>query len=797
MYIDTNSTFDLDRIVKKFEVAFRSYVADELIQAIPSATQFQTEVASIQAAFNTSTFILAARYKGKIGNIKTNCADVFRQVELSRNSYLNRTYPGDAPYVSTIVDIFVLFFEKCYSKHSLVRNFASSEELLYSVNSYHRLRNDLSHPGSKQILAEDAVLVSKFVRKISEAIDNKYFWFSSRAELIALMADFSSSLNDDLKVIQNISEFPLQHRKLFCREDEYERLHDYIVGKEGYRRVAGSVIVYGYGGIGKTALVIDFIFRLLKEIADASGALQFDFILFYSSKEEFLRRMETSGERYIQKVDRQIASFDHLILSLCRDLDIESIDSLGTKFKRGLIVVDNVETFCAADKDKLFDFIKSTPRNIQFVLTSRSEEQCEEKLHLEEYREREKGRRFIREYLEFEEFSAQLSDVEADELLGASKGNTIILVQSLNSIINQVSTVDEIVASLAPVRTKEAQIIADFMYKNTFDSAIRELEGRGYAPRNLIVVASLYKEPIDLYSIGQLCGIDIGTASEICNYITKCLIFIKVGEYFSLNDFASNFIFIKMLPERIELAKIKDRIANHKNRMNEKIKSLDDKIRSNSKIREMMDDWKPRNYIDKIIIAECFDGYKGFVAATSRKDKAQCENLLKEFNKNEMITNHPYVQYQKAQIVRRLYISGLYEEARELLIKSIERAYEDSLESIEFGYPHVRNTRSHGAVQLFFGAFLLEDVKDVSRSIRHLEEAARILNSPTSKLYFDLRFYLATAYREMFSTTRDRAYSASSERTIKDVLRNETAAIKNRFNIQRFKRTFGVKPSPA
>lgn len=792
MYIDTNAMFDLDRIVKKFEVAFRSYVADELVQNVSTAAQFYAEITAIQATFNLSGFLLAARYKSKIGSIKANCADIFGQIEAAKNAYLSHTYPGDAPYVSTIVDLFVLFFEKCYSKHSLVRNFASSEELLYSVNSYHRLRNDLSHPGSRQILAEDAVLVSKFVKKISEAIDEKYFWFSSKAELINLISEFSSALNNDLPIIQNVSELPLQHRKLFCREVEYQRLHDYIVGREGYRRVAGSVIVYGYGGIGKTALVIDFIFRLLQEIADNPGTLDFDFILFYSSKEEFLRRMETSGERYIEKVDRQIASFDHFVELLCRDLKIGSIEALGPKFKRGLIVVDNVETFGAQDKEKLLDFIKTTPRSIQFVLTSRSEEQCEEKLHIEEYREREKGKRFIREFLDFEE-AAQLSENEANELLDASKGNTIILVQSLNSIINQVSTLNEIVASLAPVRTKEAQIIADFMYKNTFDSAIRELEGRGYAPRNLIVVASLYKEPIDLYSIGKLCGIDIGTASEICNYITKCLIFIKVGEYFSLNDFASNFIFIKMLPERIELAKIKDRIANHKNRMNEKIKSLDDKIRSNSKIREMMDDWKPKNYIDKIIIAECFDGYKGFAVATGRKDKAQCEHLLKEFSKNEMITNHPYVQYQKAQIVRRLYISGLYEKDRDILIKSIERAYEDSLESIEFSYPHVRNTRSHGAVQLFFGAFLLEDVKDVSRSIRHLEEAAKILDSPTSKLYFDLRFYLAKAYKEMFSKTRDRAYSASSDRTIKEVLKNENSAIKNRFNMQRFRRTVGVK----
>lgn len=792
MYLDTNTAFELDQIVKKFEVAFRSYVADEFLEKICTTSDFSTEINNIEQTFKLSSFLLATRYKGKIYNIKKNLNEVYSQITSARSAFLNNSYPGDSPYVSTIVDIFVLFFEKCYSKQSLLRNFSSSDELLYSVNSYHRLRNDLSHPGSHQILVEDGILVSKFIRKIIESLDDKYFWFSPRSELIQLIVKFSISINKTSALIQNLNEIPLQHKKLFCREDEYNKLHDYVIGKESYQRLAGSVIVYGYGGVGKTALVIDFIFRLLQEITDTKNRFEIDFILFYSSKEEFLKRMETTGEIYIDQVDRQIASFPHLLTSLYSDLAVQNTDEIGKKYRRGIVVIDNIENFTDEDKKELFKFIKATPRNVQFILTSRNEEQCEEKLNVEEYREIDKGKRFIREYIDFEEYSIPIIESDQEDLLNASKGNTLILVQSLNSIINQVSTIDAVIASLAPVKTKEAHIIADFMYKNTFDNAIRELEAKNFAPKHLIIVASLFKEPIDLYSIGRLCKIDIGTASEICHHLTKCLIFIKIDEYFRLNEFANNFIFIKMLPERIELAKIKDHILQYKTKIKRTIQDLEEQVRSKSKIREMMEDWKPKNYIDKIIIAECFTGFKEFIAAVERKDKRKCEKLFEDFNENEMITNHPYVQYQKAQILTRFYKSGLFDDEKDMLLKSIERAYEDALESIEFNYPHVRGTKSHGAVQLFFGALLLEDCNDPSRAIRHLEEAAHIIDKPNSKLFFDLRFFLATSYKRMYKQTNDRAYSKSLDKTLSQTLQNERFARQHKFSMERFKRIFGL-----
>lgn len=504
MYLSSDSFFLLDSIVKKFEVALRSYVADELILKIPNKTEFKDEINEIEKTFSLTSFILASRYKGKISKLKKEYEISYSQLNVARNAYLSKSYPGDAPYVSLIVDVFVLFFEKCYSNNALIKNFSSTDELLYSVNSYHRLRNDLSHPGSKQILMEDAILVSKFIRKVIDSTEEKYYWFFSKTDITALILKFSETINQAVLKIENFDQIPIQHKKLICREDELVRLYDCIIGKETYQRVAGSVIVFGYGGVGKTALVVDFLFRLVQDINNNKNKNGIDFILFYSSKEEFLKRMETSGEVYIEKIERQISSFDEFMMMMCRDLNINKIDEIHSLFKRGVVVIDNIENLTKEDKEKLFAFIKATPRNVQFILTSRNEEQCEEKINVEEYRDIEKGRRFINEYLEVEEYTPPLDFKESDDLLKASKGNTLILVQSLNSIINKISNIGEIVASLEPVKTKEAHIIADFMYKNTFDSAIADLEGKGFNPKELIIITSLYKEPIDLYSIGKL-----------------------------------------------------------------------------------------------------------------------------------------------------------------------------------------------------------------------------------------------------------------------------------------------------
>lgn len=793
MYLDTKSIFKLDEVIKKFEVAFRSFIASSFIAKVPDQASFIIEINDLENSLRTSGFLTSPRYSAKVINIKNKSTDIYKTISSANNAFISKTHPGEVPYVSTIVDIFVLFFHKIFSTNTLLKNFSSSEELLLGVNSYHKLRNTLSHPASNQVLMEESFGVLKFIKKIAEVMDSKYFWYSDRPDLLRLIADLPSLSSAQALKIDNLSRVPLQHKKLLCRDDELVRLSEYIFGRPGYQRVAGSVILYGYGGVGKTALVIEFIYRTLVNIRNSTQESTIDFLLFYSSKEEYLRRMDTTGEIYIDKTDQQISSFDDFHATFCRDLAVNSTNEISEKYKNGIVVIDNIENLSSTDKEKIFSFIRSTPRNIQFIITSRNEEPCEEKIYVEEYRDPTRGQEFINQYLLLEDATSAISPDESLSLLKASKGNTLILIQSINSIIQGASSVSEIVASLEPVKTKDARIVADFMYKNTFDNAIRELEKRGHNIRDLIVIISLYKEAIDLYSIGRLCKIDIGSAGEVCQYLSRCLILIKTGEYFQLNEFANNFIFIKMLPGRIELEKIQSTIFEHKNRIKDRIASLDQKTEGNRKIREMMDDWKPKNYIEKIIIAECFTGYKEYFPAVRRGDKEHCEKLLREFSENEMITDHPYVQYQKAQILSKLRRSGLYRGEREKFDTNIARAYEDCLESIEFNYPHVRQTRSHGAVLMFFGAHLLE-TNQASRAMRHLEEARSIISEPTSKLFFDLRYYLAKAFQRVWQETNDRNYLTSRNLAIDEIVASKHLPDAKDFHLEKLTRMFGHPP---
>jgi hypothetical protein len=88
----------------------------------------------------------------------------------------------------------------------------------------------------------------------------------------------------------------------------------------------------------------------------------------------------------------------------------------------------------------------------------------------------------------------------------------------------------------------------------------------------------LYDERIELYSISKLVKLDIADAERVCNYLLERLVLKKVGEYYELNAFAKRFVFIKLLPDRFVLSKLRDKIKSHKERMRQKLSELDDTL---------------------------------------------------------------------------------------------------------------------------------------------------------------------------------------------------------------------------
>ena len=52
---------------------------------------------------------------------------------------------------------------------------------------------------------------------------------------------------------------PYTESRIVCRENEIERLKKFICGNPGDLRKQHSCCVYGYGGVGKTALVLEVV----------------------------------------------------------------------------------------------------------------------------------------------------------------------------------------------------------------------------------------------------------------------------------------------------------------------------------------------------------------------------------------------------------------------------------------------------------------------------------------------------------------------------------------------------------
>lgn len=560
------------------------------------------------------------------------------------------------------------------------------------------------------------------------------------------------------------------------------------MGDDIRQRLAGSVVLYGYGGVGKTAITTEFLYRIVRDIKGERYS-NINYLLFFSSKDEYLRESATTGELYIDTFKPEFSKLEELQRLICLALEIEDIKDMSRKRGRGLIAIDNIENICDEEKEKIINFIKSLPRDVQFIVTSRNEEACEEKIHVEEFKEDKLGLEFISELIESENLDIDIDNEKIKKILNVSKGNSLIIVQVLNIIDRKVSSFEEITGSLGSMRSKNSEMIANFMYKNTFDSALNHLEINGYPVKLAMQVISLYDEKIELYSISKLARIEVSHSERMCNYLLERLILKKAGEYYELNEFAKRFVFIKLLPDRFELSKLRDKIRNHKERMNKKLSELDETVKKNSILHRNVLEWQPRNYIDKIVIAELFSLYGEAIKCVRRNDKKNYERYLKEFDDHSFVTNHPYVPLQKARLLKEG-IKNVYKNEKSILTQ-VEHLYEEAIESIEYDYRYLIGTKAHASLLMLFGVFLCEHLMQEGRAIRFLEDAKSYYGADRNKGWFITCNYLSKAYKIKFSETNDSAYQHQLVKIVREVLTKDVGVIESEFDTDRYKKTYG------
>lgn len=151
----------------------------------------------------------------------------------------------------------------------------------------------------------------------------------------------------------------------FGRADELEKITEAIHPEA---RTWGALID-GPGGIGKTALAI----RAGHLAPDAD----FDCKLFLSAK---IRELTATGEKALE--DYMLPSFLALLGELGREIDVDGLEKLapGERVKivtsalskiRALIVIDNLETFVEAERNRLYQFLGRLPPSCKAIVTSR------------------------------------------------------------------------------------------------------------------------------------------------------------------------------------------------------------------------------------------------------------------------------------------------------------------------------------------------------------------------------------------------------------------------------------------
>jgi len=173
-----------------------------------------------------------------------------------------------------------------------------------------------------------------------------------------------------------------------------------------------------------------------------------------------------------------------------------------------------------------------------------------------------------------------------------------------------------------------------------------------------------------------------------------------------------------------------------------------------------MEDWKPKNSIDKIAISDAYSLY-GKTTEIIKSHRTENFTAVKnEFDKLEKMSAHPYIKFQKARCLKLVHDKSRINVERSRLQKDISKYYEDAIDTTDFYYSYIKRTKSYASINSLYGMFLADVMRDNKKSLRYLEEAVELYKklNINDKLYFTAIHYLSKSYIQLFRKEKDKIY---------------------------------------
>ena len=279
MYLTSKEHDQLRTIVMGFEVPFRTFISRRLIQAYSSENAFVS-------ALNNVVFTpgLPVMFQSELGKMKKNPSHIYGLLRNTVQSCIDKCVYNDTdvPNVATLIALYEAF-------GSIINDFlgAFPDHILFinQMEKYKYARNKLDHPQSKTLQLEDMYPVLSFVNEAITAIyiiDEDCFWDKKQEEIENEVLALETKVRKNPITMNNFSSVPFTDNSIVCRKQEIECIKRFIYGSPGALKKKTSLCIFGYGGVGKTAIVTEVIKLLVRDVLDGCTINGYnpDFILF-------------------------------------------------------------------------------------------------------------------------------------------------------------------------------------------------------------------------------------------------------------------------------------------------------------------------------------------------------------------------------------------------------------------------------------------------------------------------------------------------------------------------------------
>ncbi len=734
MYL-TIKQHDLFRtLLMGFEIPFRKYIADAVTTAYQSEDVFDSVM------------------RLKLSQLTPSSPDFLKSVltDACKNNTLKKAYSKFQAATSSIDEIIMSDIDIPMVGALNLVTFALNEVFgdlytlfgSYSVfcdlaEKYRYARNKLDHPGSRTLEDVHLVPVLSFIKDICIFLDEKYFLQKTRNQLISeVVALQQRNLPIPIR-IHNFSEMPYGDSRIVCRNNEIQTIKNFVYGKPDDLRKQHSYCIYGYGGVGKTALVLEVLKQIVSDLQDGIAINDYtpDYMLFFSAKKRKLTLASETGKLIEQPMRNHFETANEF-----RDILFSTlgVDNLRKFRKEGLVVIDNLETLSVEERQKIKSFVETqTPSEMQFILTSRNSEEYEINYKLAGF-DSANGKEFIHSYCLENSLELSLSESDENELLSLAKGNTLVLVLSMRRLGKNKSSLGVLKAefstgnvwkslkkTLSNTPSNAYEVIAEFMYKDTFEHIETSFsESTDLFYKVLKVFAVIQSECTDISTLCLLTNESYPQVEEVVDILCTFLILEKNDTQYSLNGFAEKYIIGRFLPDAETYERLSQEIVSRQRSVKSSLEKLREDMHNRTSLAKIISDWLIITDVDQITAARMYDVY-GEVKhacdyAGTFKVEAAFEEFVNKCNEAERLTAHPFVKYQKARILQ------LVDQSNILPLKhvdSIIKGFNDAIYSIKTieQYAGIQQTKSYASLLWLYGQYL-SDNQDIQAAIRYLEE---------------------------------------------------------------------------